>query len=95
MIKTHTSDLSIRVRPSGMCKQMFYLTIVNKCHLTVTLGWHDSRNRGFRRLLIYYNILTHIDVPARLAHFTWYALIQRSLYSEFVVHLYQNLFLLS
>ena len=23
---------------------MFYLTIVNKTRLTVTLGWHDSRN---------------------------------------------------
>ena len=25
---------------------MFYLTIVNKTRLTVTLGWHDSRNSG-------------------------------------------------
>ena len=25
-----------------MYKLMFYLTIVNKTYITVTLGWHDS-----------------------------------------------------
>ena len=38
-----TSDLSLRVWSSGVCKIMFYLTIVNRYYVTVTLGWHDSR----------------------------------------------------
>ena len=37
-----TSDLLICVSSSGVYKLMFYLTIVNKILLTVTLGWHDS-----------------------------------------------------
>ena len=37
-----TSDISIRVSSSDGYKLMFYLTIVNKTHVTVTLGWHDS-----------------------------------------------------
>ena len=36
---TH-NGLSIRVSSSGVFKLMFYLTIVNKYFVTVTLGWH-------------------------------------------------------
>ena len=32
----------IRVSSSDVFKLMFYLTIVNKTYVTVTLGWHDS-----------------------------------------------------
>ena len=37
-----TRDLSIRISLSGVYKLIFYLTIVNKHNVTVTLGWQDS-----------------------------------------------------
>ena len=35
---------TIRVSSSELYKLMFYLTIVNKYYVTVTLGWHDSNS---------------------------------------------------
>ena len=37
-----------------MYKLIFYLTIVNKTHVTVTLDWHDSRSfKQFSRLPVW------------------------------------------
>ena len=38
----YTSDLSIRFSSSEVYTLVFYLAIVNKYYVTVTLGWHDS-----------------------------------------------------
>ena len=43
MDRINTRDLSISVSSSDVYTLlMFYLTIVNKNYVTVTLGWHDS-----------------------------------------------------
>ena len=45
----NTRYLSINVSSSDVYKLMFYLTIVNRTHVTVTLGWRDSSiNRSLR-----------------------------------------------
>ena len=41
-IDYYTSDTSIRISSSGVYKLIFYLTIVKKHDVTVTLGWQDN-----------------------------------------------------
>ena len=53
----HSSDLSISVSKSDVYKLIFYLTIVNKYHVTVTFCWHDSR--------IYFNNKLALDCSRR------------------------------
>ena len=43
---------------------MFYLTIVNKIYVTVTLGWHGSTRTVFQ-----YNIITLVNVYVNLLVF--------------------------
>ena len=64
------------------CKQ---LRVHNNCCYNIENTDLEIRVSGFTYIYYMYNILTHIDVQARLAHFTrytstyWNRMIQRSL----------------
>ena len=45
-----TSDLSTRVSSTELYKLMFYLTIVTKYYVTVTLGCRDRNKKRFRKV---------------------------------------------
>ena len=48
---------------------MFYLIIVNKTHVTVTLGWHDSSNMSLQWKRIINNFVEHTGYTVKSRKF--------------------------